>query len=85
MEFALVAKQRGHDVTLYEKEERLGGQVNLVAASPGKKEFLNVVKSLKNRMEISGVRIKSQNHFDFEDGRRRTPRCISCGLRCQAH
>jgi 2,4-dienoyl-CoA reductase (NADPH2) len=60
MEFALVAKQRGHDVTLFEKEERLGGQVNLVAASPGKKEFLNVVKSLKNRMEISGVRIKSK-------------------------
>jgi len=60
MEFALVAKQRGHDVTLYEKEERLGGQVNLVAASPGKKEFLNVVKSLKNRMEISGVKIKSK-------------------------
>lgn len=58
MEFALLAKQRGHDVTLYEKEERLGGQVNLVAASPGKKEFLSVVKSLKNRMEISGVRIK---------------------------
>jgi 2,4-dienoyl-CoA reductase (NADPH2) len=60
MEFALLAKQRGHDVTLFEKEERLGGQVNLVAASPGKKEFLNVVKSLKNRMEISGVRIKSK-------------------------
>ena len=60
MEFALVAKQRGHNVTLYEKEERLGGQVNLVAASPGKKEFLNVVKSLKNRMEISGVKIKSK-------------------------
>ena len=58
MEFALVAKLRGHDVTLYEKEERWGGQVNLVAASPGKKEFLNVVKSLKNRMEISGVGIK---------------------------
>ena len=63
MEFALVAKQRGHDVTLYEKEERLGGQVNLVAASPGKKEFLNVVKSLKNRMEISGVRIKSKTNL----------------------
>jgi 2,4-dienoyl-CoA reductase (NADPH2) len=60
MEFALVAKQRGHNVTLFEKEERLGGQVNLAAASPGKKEFLNVVKSLKNRMEISGVRIKSK-------------------------
>jgi 2,4-dienoyl-CoA reductase (NADPH2) len=67
MEFALVAKQRGHDVTLYEKEERLGGQVNLVAASPGKKEFLNVVKSLKNRMEISGVRIKSKTNLTSKE------------------
>lgn len=58
MEFALVAKQRGHDVTLYEKEERLGGQVNLVAACPGKKEFLNVVKSLRNRMGTSSVKIQ---------------------------
>jgi 2,4-dienoyl-CoA reductase (NADPH2) len=58
MEFALVAKQRGHEVTLYERDERLGGQVNLVAASPGKKEFLNVVKSLKNRMTIFGAGIK---------------------------
>jgi 2,4-dienoyl-CoA reductase (NADPH2) len=58
MEFALVAKKRGYDVTLYEREERLGGQVNLVAASPGKREFLNVVKSLENRMAISGVGIK---------------------------
>jgi 2,4-dienoyl-CoA reductase (NADPH2) len=58
MEFALIAKQRGHIITLFEKEDRLGGQVNLVAASPGKREFLNVVKSLENRMAISGVRIK---------------------------
>jgi len=63
MEFALLAKQRGHDVTLYEKEERWGGQVNLVAASPGKKEFLNVVKSLKNRIKISGVRIKLKTNL----------------------
>ena len=58
MEFTLVAKQRGHDVTLYEEDEQLGGQVNLAAAIPGKKEYVNVVKSLKNRMEISGVKIK---------------------------
>jgi 2,4-dienoyl-CoA reductase (NADPH2) len=72
MEFALVAKQGGHDVTLYEKEERLGGQVNLVAASPGKKEFLNVVKSLQNRMAISGVKIKSKTTLTskmVEEGR----------------
>jgi 2,4-dienoyl-CoA reductase (NADPH2) len=58
MEFALTASQRGHDVILYEKDGYLGGQVNLAAAVPGKKEFLNAVKSLKSRMEINGVKIR---------------------------
>jgi 2,4-dienoyl-CoA reductase (NADPH2) len=57
MEAALVARQRGHNVTLYEKDEKLGGQINLAAAIPRKKEYLNVIKSLKTRMEISGVKI----------------------------
>jgi 2,4-dienoyl-CoA reductase (NADPH2) len=58
MEFALIASQRGHDVTLYERDEKLGGQINLVGSVPGKEEFLDAVKSLKNRMEISGVKIR---------------------------
>ncbi|MCL6560561.1 MAG: FAD-dependent oxidoreductase, partial [Firmicutes bacterium] len=58
MEFALVASQRGHDVTLYEKDEKLGGQVNLIGSVPGKEEFLGAVKSLKNRLEASGVKIR---------------------------
>ena len=60
MEFALVAKQRGHDVTLYEKEERLGGQSESGRRFPREKRVPTVAESLKNRMEISGVRIKSK-------------------------
>lgn len=58
MEFSLIASWRGHDVTLYEKDEKLGGQINLVGAVPGKEEFLDAVKSLKHRMGISGVNIR---------------------------
>jgi 2,4-dienoyl-CoA reductase (NADPH2) len=58
MEFALIASQRGHDVSLYEQAEKLGGQINLISAIPGKKEYLSAVCSLKNRMEISGVKVK---------------------------
>lgn len=57
MEFALIAAQRGHEVTLYEKEARLGGQVNLAMAPPGKEEFGNVVRSLEGRMGRAGVRV----------------------------
>jgi 2,4-dienoyl-CoA reductase (NADPH2) len=57
MEFALTAAERGHDVTLYEKENRLGGQVNLAKAPPGKAEFHNVIESMKHRMEQRGVKV----------------------------
>lgn len=43
MEAARVAALRGHTVTLFEKEDRLGGQVFLAAVPPGKGE-LNYVK-----------------------------------------
>ena len=57
MEFAVTAARRGHDVTLYEKESRLGGQVNLAKAAPGKMEFQNVIESLANRMKAQGVKV----------------------------
>ena len=58
MEFALTAAQRGHRVTLYEKQNRLGGQILLAAAPPGKEEFAKIVDSMKARMSLSGVDVK---------------------------
>lgn len=58
MEFAVTAAQRGHDVTLYEKDDRLGGQINLACTPPGKAEFHNLVESLENRMALSGVAVE---------------------------
>ena len=58
LQFALTARQRGHDVTLYEKNEKLGGQVNLIGHIPGKEEFPEAVKSLERRAERAGVTIK---------------------------
>ncbi|MBU0732734.1 MAG: FAD-dependent oxidoreductase, partial [Proteobacteria bacterium] len=57
MEFALTAAQRGHHVTLYEKENRLGGQVNLAKAPPGKGEFQKLIDSMKGRMAHWGVKV----------------------------
>jgi 2,4-dienoyl-CoA reductase (NADPH2) len=58
MEFALIAAQRGHRVTLYEKDDRLGGQINLAKAPPGKKEFQNIINSMESRMMHWGVHVK---------------------------
>ena len=57
MEFALTAAGRGHQVDLYEKSDRLGGQVNLAMAPPGKAEFGNIIASMTGRMARGGARV----------------------------
>jgi 2,4-dienoyl-CoA reductase (NADPH2) len=57
MEFAIIAGERGHRVTLYEKESSLGGQINLAKMPPGKREFQKIIDSMKARMEKWGVRV----------------------------
>ena len=58
MSFALTAAERGHDVTLFEKAPCLGGQIEIAAAAPGKKEFAGITRSMEIRMRRAGVRIK---------------------------
>jgi 2,4-dienoyl-CoA reductase (NADPH2) len=57
-EAALTAASRGHQVTLLEKAERLGGQLNLAAAPPGREEWRSLVVSLSSRLARAGVRIQ---------------------------
>jgi 2,4-dienoyl-CoA reductase (NADPH2) len=57
MQFAITAAERGHHVTLFEKEARLGGQVNLAGSPPGKAELLKLITSMRDRMDLLGVEI----------------------------
>lgn len=58
MEASAVLGQRGFDVTLYEKEDKLGGEVNLAAATaPYKDKVSWLVTSLEKEMEKAGVKV----------------------------
>jgi 2,4-dienoyl-CoA reductase-like NADH-dependent reductase (Old Yellow Enzyme family) len=57
MKAAAVAAERGHDVTLYEKESRLGGQALLAQRLPGREDFGGIVANLTREMEQAGVKI----------------------------
>ena len=50
-EFAIVAAQRGHRVTIWEKGSRIGGQVLWAAAPHAKREFLAYVTYLENMLQ----------------------------------
>ncbi len=58
MEAARVASLRGHNVTLWEKSERLGGQVNLAVVPPCKQELANVIRYLTGQLNKSGITVE---------------------------
>lgn len=58
MEAAIIAKQRGHDVTLYEKSNMLGGQLQLASKGPGKQEFDNLTWYFATQLKKLGIRVE---------------------------
>lgn len=54
---AEVAARRGHKVTLYEKKDRLGGQVNIAALGAGREEIKSVIRNSENQLKLLPVEI----------------------------
>jgi 2,4-dienoyl-CoA reductase-like NADH-dependent reductase (Old Yellow Enzyme family)/thioredoxin reductase len=57
MEAARVAALRGHRVVLYEKSDRLGGQLNLAIITPHKLEIKGLINYLTTQIEKVGVEV----------------------------
>jgi 2,4-dienoyl-CoA reductase (NADPH2) len=52
---ALAAAEAGHKVILIEKEDRLGGQLHLAGAPPGRQEFIELAKDLAHQLAATPV------------------------------
>lgn len=57
LEAAFVAAVRGHRVSLWEKDESVGGQLRLAGLVPGRDEFLGFVSFLEKQARNAGVDI----------------------------
>lgn len=57
LEAAMIAAKRGHNVVLFEKDSKLGGQINLAAVPPHKEELSNIVTYLANQIGKLGVKV----------------------------
>lgn len=58
LEVARVASLRGHKVTIFEKEQELGGQLLLAATPPGKQKMLWLRDYLITQLDKQGVEVK---------------------------
>jgi len=66
MEAARVAALRGHHATLYEKEERLGGALNIASVPPGKEKLNWVTEYYDYELSRLGVEIHLGKMADAE-------------------
>jgi 2,4-dienoyl-CoA reductase (NADPH2) len=55
---AITAAQRGHNVTLFEKNNKIGGQFNLAKCIPGKDEFHETIRYFQNQLELHNVKVQ---------------------------
>ena len=55
--FSCTAASRGHVITLFESEQRIGGQFNLAKRIPGKEEFHETLRYYRRQLELHGVNL----------------------------
>ncbi|MEU7964879.1 NADPH-dependent 2,4-dienoyl-CoA reductase [Streptomyces sp. NPDC049097] len=55
---AVSAAERGHDVTLYDAADDIGGQLNIARRVPGKQEFDETIRYFRTRLRQHGVDVR---------------------------
>ena len=58
LSFATVAAGRGHEVTLFEQNDTIGGQFNMANQIPGKEEFNETLRYYKKQLALTGVQTR---------------------------
>jgi len=76
LQAAATAAQRGHQVTLLERQPRTGGQVAVAASVPSRAEFLDVVRNLAAECQRCGVQIKTGTPATAQSLREQEPDAV---------
>ena len=67
MAAAAEAARLGHDVTLFEATDELGGQLNLARAAPGKDEFNETLRYYAGQMRKHGAKLRLGQRAQADD------------------
>ncbi|MDX1781993.1 MAG: NADPH-dependent 2,4-dienoyl-CoA reductase [Thalassovita sp.] len=64
---ALTAAERGHAVTLFDRADRIGGQLNMARQVPGKEEFNGLVDWFETMVADAGITVKLNTEAGVDD------------------
>ena len=67
MSCAKTLAERGHNVTLFEASDKLGGQFNLAANIPGKDEFFHTIRYFKTQFKKYNVNVQLETMVNTDD------------------
>ncbi|HSO21131.1 MAG TPA: FAD-dependent oxidoreductase, partial [Desulfosarcina sp.] len=76
MSAALAARQRGHQVALYDRSHRLGGQLHLASAPPGREEFSVLAEDLARQVTLAGIPVVLNCEIDARRIRELAPEAV---------
>ncbi|OUS27588.1 NADPH-dependent 2,4-dienoyl-CoA reductase [Gammaproteobacteria bacterium 45_16_T64] len=65
--YSTTAAQRGHNVTLYEASDKVGGQFNIAKRIPGKEEFEETLRYYRKQLELTGVSVKLEHRVNAQE------------------
>lgn len=62
LSFAITAAERGHEVTLFDANAEIGGQLNIAKKVPGKEEFFEMLRYFRKQVDLRGVKAVLNTH-----------------------
>jgi pyruvate/2-oxoglutarate dehydrogenase complex dihydrolipoamide dehydrogenase (E3) component len=67
LEAARVAASRGHEVVVYERASRIGGQLNLAVMLPGRDDLGSILRWYEVQLRQAGVRVELRKDISSQE------------------
>ena len=67
MAASTVAAERGHDVTLFDASDRVGGQFNIAKEVPGKEDFAETLRYFGKMIDKRGVNLQLNHKVEAQE------------------
>ncbi|MEU8519868.1 NADPH-dependent 2,4-dienoyl-CoA reductase [Streptomyces sp. NBC_01216] len=65
--FSVSAAERGHQVTLFDAADEIGGQLNVAKRVPGKEEFDETLRYFRTQLDTRGVDVRLNTFVSADD------------------